>query len=536
MIKQLTLGVVFSLGVLISTQGFTALVDSHQWIENSEEPEDSFSCIDDVTTTADGKWLYALATCDKTINIFSINEDNTLTLVDTLVSDDSDPQVPSNPADAIEVSPDGNHLYVYGSTLNTDQSPSGIFVFEIDSETGALEFEQFFSEYTGNDDSDTFLFSNDGLQLYVASASGDLAILSRGVNGQLANQIGYDLSAIFTDLASSGNINHIAIGPDEEYLYIAFSSGTLAVFTLNEVGEIGLNSIITDTGVGGVINSFVLAENGLDIYAVVSTNSLVQFRFTDDSKRAVDRSEVLNGENAIEGLLLSENNKLLYSMDTDDKSFQVWGRDESTGGLELLGTVQGGTQGFDSDQFEDVNNFELANDPGFAYASVLDGISVINLQAESALSAESSSARLDDNEPYIWQINVTNNGPATAHNLIVTIDTLGLTYTSVDVDGESSECTSNEDIITCNISDLEEEIVKIISVNFTAQEQGTIAVLSAELTQAQIDTNESNNEISLALSTKIDTFPDNPSNSAGGTLAGWLLVLMSALSLVRRKY
>jgi len=169
-------------------------------------------------------------------------------------------------ARAVVVSPDGEHVYVAGST------DDAVAAFTRDSGTGALTWIEAEVDGSGGVDGldgvEALAISHDGATLYAAGLLDNaLAVFSRnGATGALS------FVEVHTDGGLSG-IHSVAVSPDDGNVYaVGRNADALVVYTRNtSTGSLGLLETLTD-GTGGVdglagVTSVAVSPDGKHVYA-----------------------------------------------------------------------------------------------------------------------------------------------------------------------------------------------------------------------------------------------------------------------------
>jgi uncharacterized repeat protein (TIGR01451 family)/LPXTG-motif cell wall-anchored protein len=117
-------------------------------------------------------------------------------------------------------------------------------------------------------------------------------------------------------------------------------------------------------------------------------------------------------------------------------------------------------------------------------------------QVDLAITKTADPASVNINDPLLYTLRATNNGPDTATNVIVT-DTLP---DGLIVDGISSDkgsCTQAGKVITCSLGTMAKGDAVVIHVSTTAP--GTVGIITnrAHVTGSEPDVNLSNNDASV---------------------------------------
>ncbi|MDJ0836917.1 MAG: beta-propeller fold lactonase family protein [Acidobacteriota bacterium] len=249
----------------------------------------------------DGAHLYAAAFDDDTVTVFSRDNDSgRLTWVENWRDGTEDADGLNGTRD-LKVSPDGNHVYVLGSEDDT------ITVFNRAAATGALTFNIAYTRVSDNDEDlltffdfpGNLIFNQAGTHLYVTTrGGGNLYLFTRNTsNGELTvDELYRDTDENYGSLSGA---DAMVLSDDERFLYVAADYDNT------------IHALTRDTGTGRL-------------------TSLAVYTDDDDS---------LDGLDGVGGVALSPDGNTLYATARGDSALTVWNRDSSAGTLtqsELL--------------------------------------------------------------------------------------------------------------------------------------------------------------------------------------------------------
>ena len=548
-----------------------SLVHPVQFLRDGVNIE-NLNCIDDLVTTSNGRWAYAISFCDANISIFERNfNDGTLSFISNIVNDDSNNEEGISPRDVAVISPDDRHLYVAGTTSEGGRFRGAIFVFSIDSATGQLTQQQIFDDINFGSGLQAVI-TQDGNSLYVAGGNNDMYALSRAGNGQLSLAEHYETTDLSSNLEGSQIINQIKLTQDDSQLYLALRSGFFITMernpntgVLTNIAEVNEDNFPEEDWRG--ITDFTISPDGENIYGFTSGDALLQLRRnTDGSVSLLSLSSQLpNGHNNTQlfcpvSPIVSENGRLVYFVDTCSADLQVWGRDPDTGLLDYFGQVNEDDSGFSSRFFNQGYRFKFSPDHRYIYGAVDDGVNIVDVTLDTYTEID-FPVQAQNSSTVEGFVEITNNGLATATRLNVSINLGALTPLSVEITGNNNACQQTDNTLACTLERLTPNAGELIRINAMTPANTQSINITSDVSQDQIDLDESNNTDSreIAISTQIPATPtpapsmtpspsptsiptpptptpdnDNSSgNSGGGSINLLLLALMGALSTVK---
>ena len=159
---------------LLSLPAFSQLFYEGLVFDGMGQPLLTFSS--GVEVSPDGKHVYVISYDASAINWYSRDDDGGLTYGNSVKNDIDGVSGIGNPFDVL-ISPEGNHLYVTGSTDNS------VAVFNRDVVTGALVFVEKqtngMGDVVGMTGANNMALSPDGNFLYVTGADGNAVVVFR---------------------------------------------------------------------------------------------------------------------------------------------------------------------------------------------------------------------------------------------------------------------------------------------------------------------------------------------------------------------
>ncbi len=234
-----------------STGALTALATPTIGIGNSSEAID---------ISPDGKHVYVAAYSSGYINMFSRDTSTgALTALPT-------PTITSATPRGIVVSPDGKHVYTTNSVNGT------VSMYSRNTTTGALT-----ALATPTIAAGTYPFglaiSPDGSSVYAANnTSGTVSMYSR-------NTTTGALTALATPtIAVGGNANQVTVSPDSNYVYVSNNvNNTIAMFS-RDTSTGALTALATPTINGvGLVSGLKISPDGTSMYVTTNTNGILMY-------------------------------------------------------------------------------------------------------------------------------------------------------------------------------------------------------------------------------------------------------------------
>lgn len=469
--------------------------------DNATEELSHLNCLADAATTPDNKFIYVTSFCDKAINIFSREEDGTLSFVDKLVNDADQTNI--TPKYSLLISPNGNNLYVFGNTKRNNRFRSAMFVYDIDAQTGALTETQLFDNFNMLGDDIHAVISADGNNIYFGTVGGLLYSLAVSGNGQVSRIQSICCSDFDPTFTTGMRIYDITISPDDSTVYISSREDRIFSFNRTQAGTLSLDASMSTatyaTGIGAAAQSLTVAPDNQSLYSIFSltSNTVIAQINADLSGFGYALDELPTNHPAtrlycVNNVLISDNQKLMYFVDFCADNFQVWGVNATTGGLTFYDQLAEGDGTVESHAFGQSNYARFSSDKHYVYNAGNNGLAVINITVDNEL-AVIAPEEVEVDTPLTLNISIENNGPATAHNSTVVIDVGALTLTNTQITGSNSRCDVAENTVTCEIFSLPSGAAELISLSATTPSEAQVITVTASAMQDQIDTEESNN-------------------------------------------
>lgn len=526
----------------------------------------------------DGHFLYSTTISPTEFHIHA-RDPRTGTLlseIQTLVASDFIAgKAPSFFPQGMLVSPDGKQVYISatfgiagdsalnfgGSVLRFDVSNIGNVSYTNRVLTEGAQY--------------SLAMTNDGKFMYVGSTGSRarVSVIRRAANGNITT-----IQTIKRDVNGNEfkNTQEITVSPDNKQLYVSSVSfdGHLYVFDINNDGTLSntqtfineelvtsshLNAGDTPvTGSGGF--GTAITKDGRFFYSVSGygdeADSITIFR-RDSNGRLVFLNNVLaplsdSGANRIlfsanADLIISPNQKYIYTFDPIKEVIGVWSRNQSTGNLSFLGKVT---------NIDGVGGAKIviSNDERHLYLNGNGQIFVYDLRADLSLVKTDAIDPVNTSGVIDYTLSVTNDFGSDAQNVVIT-DTLpsGASFISGAVNSNTGFCSANGQIVTCTMGQIFEGDGFSATIKVRAPATVGQIVNAATVTSDQLDTNTVNNTDSevtnigtgsapvittpTPTTTPVTTPPVTQSNDngSGGSMPMGVLMLMLTSMLFRRK-
>jgi 6-phosphogluconolactonase (cycloisomerase 2 family) len=288
-----------------------------------------------VVVSPDNKYVYVTSEDDNTLGVYSRDATTgELTLLQ-LVVNGQDGVLGLNGAEAVAVSPDGNHVYTVGI------ADDAITTFLRDETTGMLSFQQVLSFNTdgidGLYDPVRLTVSADGLSVYVIAR-------------------GYDTIAAFQRDAATGQLSHVqtlrdnqggvdglydaydvTISPDGRHVYVAgYADDAISIFERSAAtSELTFLKMIRNgvdgvEGLNGVYSVMVSPDGGHVFAASTYDNALVSFSRNRGTGDLTPLSALRDGQRGVDGLYnpryiaISPDGRDLYISANNDSSITLF--------------------------------------------------------------------------------------------------------------------------------------------------------------------------------------------------------------------
>ncbi|MEO1624599.1 MAG: beta-propeller fold lactonase family protein, partial [Bacteroidota bacterium] len=289
--------------------------------------------IRDVAVSPDDKFVYTVGYWDHSITIFQRNTSTgELTYVDRFRDNSS---VGLNGASSINVSPDGEHVYVTGFWENS------ISTFSRNETTGLLTNQQQLRDGIAGMDGLTWangsVISPDGKTVYVTSAF-DNAVSVFGIdeNTGLLTFLEFHKDGVGGVNGMQG-AEDVVVSPDNKFVYVAGDAeNAIAMFSRNStdgrLSYLGLrqNGVDGIGGLGGVKNLFIDPagkhlyasgedESALVVFSIDQTTGMLTFE-----KSQTDNLNLVNGLGGAQGIVVSNDNRYIYVSAANDDAVSIF--------------------------------------------------------------------------------------------------------------------------------------------------------------------------------------------------------------------
>lgn len=312
-----------------------------------------------VTVSPDGRHVYSAAGLwDNSIAVFGRDSaTGALTFIESL-TDGEDGVDGLFMANAVAVSPDGNHLYAAG------YGDDAVALFDRDSTTGQLNYVQAYKD--GNDSIDgldgalAIAITANGTHVYIAGYRDNaVAVFGRNTDTGALTFVEMQQDGA-GGVDGLGGVRAVTLSPDEKQLYTAArSDSAVAVFNRDtDTGRLTFLEMQKD-GVGGVDGLYgamavTLSTDGSALYAAGRYDDAVavfsrdadtgQLTFLDMQK---DGTNGVDGVNGACDLVVAPLGDHLYAAGFFDNAITAFGRDTDTGRLTFAQMHKDGTGGVD---------------------------------------------------------------------------------------------------------------------------------------------------------------------------------------------
>ncbi len=340
-----------------------------------------------VAVSPDGKHVYATAENDNALVLLSRNRfTGAMTHLETY---DASTITGLNGASAVTVSPDGNNVYMTGTTGNT------LVVFSRDDGTGALTLLETHEDGLLGVDGlrlpVAVAVSPDGGHVYAAGAWDDaIAVFSRdAVDGKLtfiehhvdglSGVDGLDYSSSVT--VSPDNLNVYATGRVDNAVAVFSRDTTTGALTFSQVLKDGAGGV---DGLDGA-ESVTLSPDGFHVYVAGDDDNALAVFSRDPGTGNLTFVEVeKDGQTGVDGLssvshvAVSPDGRFVYAAGRGDNSVAVFSRDAGTGELAFVEIRDDGVGGVDG--LGGVNAVAVAPDNGHVYTAAVtdDAVAVFD--------------------------------------------------------------------------------------------------------------------------------------------------------------
>ena len=291
-----------------------------------------------VVVSPDGEHVYSTGRYDHAVAIFDRNPSTGALTYLGLVRDGVGGVDGIGGAAGIDVSEDGNHVYVVG---RVDEA---LAVFERNSTTGMLSYVEMHKEGVGTIDglrgANGVTVSPDGAYVYAAGPlDSTMFVFSRNATtGALTH-----IQSLVDDTAGVDGLDYVyylAVSPDSQHVYAASrDDDAIGVFSRHEgTGMLSFVEMEQDE-VGGVTEldgatEVTVSPDGRSVYAAAYIDdSVVVFDRDASTGELTLRQQVKDGVDGVDGLnfiytlAVSSDGEHVYTGATDDSALAVFDRD-----------------------------------------------------------------------------------------------------------------------------------------------------------------------------------------------------------------
>jgi 6-phosphogluconolactonase (cycloisomerase 2 family) len=322
-----------------------------EYVKDDSNGVDGLDGVGNMTISPDGLYLYATASIDSAITVFSRNSSTgALTFVEK-VRDDSNGVDGIATTRGIAISPDGKYTYVSG------QFDNAVAIFGRNSSTGELTYiEHVKDDSAGVTDMAQprgLVLSPDGVHLYVSSKTDySVAIFSRNSSTGALSFVEY-VKKDSNDVSGLAGASEMKFSPDGAYIYIGGpASSTISVFNRDfSTGALTFVEYLKEdsngvSGIGYPSNSAV-SPDGAFVYTASNADSTMAIYSRNNATGELSFIEYLKhdsaGVSSLAGprtVLNSPDGANMYVVSGNDSSLSIFTRDGSTGLLTFIGRVK----------------------------------------------------------------------------------------------------------------------------------------------------------------------------------------------------
>jgi len=342
-----------------------------------------------VDVSPDGNYVYVTSSGSNAINVFNKNASSPvgqLTFVETYVSG-VDGIMGLTGAQSVSVSPDGNQVYVVG------QNDDALVTFNRSHLDGRLTFVSMHRDGLNGVDGLNAAYqvkvSPDGEQVYVtAIEDNSISVFDRNItSGQLTFQSKVTkpgiTSCVGFDISDDGK--HVYVTANLESKVLIFSRN-LTTGALTFVSEIE-NSVNFVNGISGAFSAFV-SPDGNNVYVTGANNNAVTVfdRNANDGTLTYQTMHE-DGQNGINFMGFpvevkgSNDGNYVYVVGSMDNAINVFERNTLTGALTFKEAMVEGTSGVSGMNFP--INIAVSDDDSFVYTASEGSGAAVVFQVES---------------------------------------------------------------------------------------------------------------------------------------------------------
>jgi 6-phosphogluconolactonase (cycloisomerase 2 family) len=353
-----------------------------------------------VDVSPDGKHVYAAATADNAVSIFSRDAaTGALTFVG-IIKDGVNGVDGLAGAYAVTVSPDGAHVYAAGLGDNA------VAVFSRDAATGALAFVEAQRDGVGGVDGLASIgsvnVSPDGNHVYTAAMNGGLAVFSRNTTTGALTFVEVQRNGV-GGVDGMQQTSYVTTSPDGQHVYATGvgGNGGVAVFgrniTTGQLTFVEAQKSSARFELSGA-RSVTTSPDGKQVYVAADFASAVSVFGRDATTGKLSFVEAeKDGFNGVDGLFaafsvkVSPDGQHLYVTGQFESALAVFNRDLTTGQIAFIEAQKNGVGGVSG--LDNVETVAVSPDSAHIYtvSQLDDALAVFKAGAATPPTATSTS-------------------------------------------------------------------------------------------------------------------------------------------------
>ncbi|MFK8103116.1 MAG: beta-propeller fold lactonase family protein [Saprospiraceae bacterium] len=296
-----------------------------------------------------GAYLYVTAKTSGKVLVFARNKDTGELIFKTSIKSDGDGVKAMEYPVAMDVSPDGNFLYV------ANQEGNSLSVFQRNNLDGSLIFIQEIIDVNGLEKVAAVVSSPDGNYMYAAGSGADAIVVFQrnAITGRLSyEQMIENNVGLVNGLAG---IKSLSLSPDGTTLYAAgFWDNSIVAFA-RTITTGALNFLARyEDGISGVdglalINQVIVSADGEYVYSISFLDDAISIFKRDAATGALLFQQIVkdgfggvDGLDGGEALYLSPDGMQLYGLGFFDQALAQFDRDPVTGNLTFAKVYKNG--------------------------------------------------------------------------------------------------------------------------------------------------------------------------------------------------
>ncbi|MCP3868710.1 MAG: lactonase family protein [Gammaproteobacteria bacterium] len=339
-----------------------------------------------------GDYLYVVSRNDDALVVFTRDEDGQLEFLEAQY-DDTEGVDGLDSASSVAVSPDGSHVY------GTGWKDDALVVFSQNGTTGELSFREVHWDDTGGvnglEAATSVALSPDGVHLYVAGQDDNALVVFE--RDQITGQLFY-IDTLYDGIGVRYGLTQpssVTVSPDGAHVYVTgFTANAVTVFERDTTtGMLGFVEVQRD-GTGGVngldgAETVSVSPDGRHVYATgFNTGTVVAFLRDETTGQLNFLESLQNGTGTVDGLLgardivLSPSGSHVYVTGAWDDSIAVFSRNVNTGQLSFLEVQRNGIAGVSGLAF--AHSIAISSDGAHLYATGSNDDAIIVFQRNRA--------------------------------------------------------------------------------------------------------------------------------------------------------